>query len=81
MLGDESEAPMAITKLKSKSTSSAVADRMVRPSDSPYPLKGAGSMKGLLHLREDIDLTKPIYQQVFDGNGRIRPIRKTKKAA
>ncbi len=39
-------------------------------------------MKGMLVLRSDIDLTQPIYQQVFDGNGRLRPVRrKVAKAA
>jgi hypothetical protein len=32
-------------------------------------LKGYGSMKGLLELDPSIDLTKPIWEQVF-GNGR-----------
>jgi hypothetical protein len=32
-------------------------------------LKGYGSMKGMLDLNPCIDLTKPIWEQVF-GNGR-----------
>lgn len=51
-------------------------ERSVIPSSERPSIKGRGSMKGMLILRSDIDLTKPIYQQVFDGNGRLRPVRR-----
>ena len=35
-------------------------------------LKGYGSMKGRIAFREDIDLTKPIWEQVFG----LRSVRK-----
>jgi hypothetical protein len=41
-------------------------------------VRGYGSMKGKLALRADIDLLKPIAEQVFEGKARSR--RKSKVA-
>jgi len=47
-----------------------------------YPLKGYGALKGQIAFRGDIDLTKPIAEQVakIDSRRKKTP-RKTAKAA
>jgi hypothetical protein len=46
------------------------ANEFLRPSqlDPSIRPKGAGILKGKFFLREDIDLTKPIWEQVFGKN-------------
>jgi len=39
-------------------------------SGRSFQLKGYGSLRGQIAFRDDLDLTKPIAEQVEDGNSR-----------
>ena len=59
------------------------ADYVVRDlaSGAAFVLKGYASMQGLIAFRKDLDLTKPIAEQVAKGKPRKPSARKTAATA
>jgi len=64
-----------MSNLKKKSLTKPAIDPNipVYPEDIGLTVKGFGSMKDIMNLDWEIDLTKPIYEQVYDENGQLRP--------
>jgi len=50
-------------------------------SGAAFQLKGYGAMRGLITFRADLDLTKPIAEQVAKGKPRKPSARKTAATA
>lgn len=64
---------MAKSRMDAVAKSTIDPDALVYPEDIGLTVKGFGSMKDIMNLDAcDIDLTKPIYEQVYDEHGQLR---------